>query len=123
MDNKDLVKTAITAVFKKRDISAFDKYFSQDYVQHNPQLPNGTAVLKSFIPTLPEDFDYEPGLLTESGGFVMIHGKYKNWGGKNMIAVDIFKVADGKLVEHWDVMQEEITAEQSANGNSMFPII
>jgi len=123
MDNKDLVKTAITAVFKQRDISAFDKYFAQDYVQHNPQLPNGTAALKSFIPTLPEDFDYEPGLLTESGDFVMIHGKYKNWGGKNMIAVDIFKVAGGKLVEHWDVMQEEIIAEQSANGNSMFPII
>ncbi len=123
MDYKYLVRTAITAVFQQRDITAFDRYFSQDYVQHNPQLPNGTAALKSFIPSLPDDFGYEPGLITESGDFVMIHGRYKNWGGKNMIAVDIFRVADDKLVEHWDVMQEEIITEQSVNGNSMFPII
>jgi predicted SnoaL-like aldol condensation-catalyzing enzyme len=52
----------------------------------------------------------------------MIHGRYTNWNGKNMIAVDIFRVDNGKIVEHWDVLQEEVTAENSANGNSMFPI-
>jgi predicted SnoaL-like aldol condensation-catalyzing enzyme len=39
-----------------------------------------------------------------------------------MIAVDIFRVENGKITEHWDVLQEEITADKSANGNAMFPI-
>lgn len=122
MNNKELVLNAITAVFIDRDITAFDKYFGDHYIQHNPGIPNGTEVLKQFVPTLPEDFGYEPGVITENGNIVMIHGRYKNWQGKNMIAVDIFRVDKGKITEHWDVMQEEVTVENSANGNAMFPI-
>ena len=122
MTSKELVLTAITDVFINRDIRAFDKYFGVDYIQHNPGIPNGTDVLKQFIPALPKDFKYEPGIIAENGDIVMIHGRYENWNGKNMIAVDIFKVSDGKITEHWDVMQEEVSAENSVNGNPMFPV-
>jgi predicted SnoaL-like aldol condensation-catalyzing enzyme len=122
MSHKELALKAITEVFVNRDITAFDRYFSSDYKQHNPFLPNGTAALKKFLPTLPESFKYEPGIISETEGFVMIHGRYENWNGKNMIAVDIFRIDGGKLAEHWDVMQEEVLPEQSANGNAMFPI-
>jgi len=122
MSNKELALQAITDVFVHRDITAFDKYFSEHYIQHNPFIPNGTEILKQIVPGLPADFRYEPGLTTESGDFVMIHGRYENWNGKNMIAVDIFKIENGKLSEHWDVMQEEITPDKTANGNAMFPI-
>jgi predicted SnoaL-like aldol condensation-catalyzing enzyme len=54
------------------------------------------------------------------GDYVSIHGRHTGWGPKPMIAVDIFRVANGKTAEHWDVMQEEVPAAQSANGNSMF---
>jgi predicted SnoaL-like aldol condensation-catalyzing enzyme len=123
MNNKELALQAITDVFVHRDINAFDKYFSENYIQHNPTIPNGTEVLKQFVPALPADFKYEPGLVTESGNFVMIHGRYGNWNKKNMIAVDIFRIENGKLAEHWDVMQEEVPLVKSANGNAMFPII
>ena len=53
------------------------------------------------------------------GDFVTIHGRYLGWGPKPMVAVDIFRVANGKIAEHWDVMQEEVPAAQSANGNGM----
>ncbi len=122
MNNKELALTAITDVFVKRDIAAFDKYFSENYIQHNPAIPNGTEVLKQIVPTFPPDFRYEPGLVAENGDFVMIHGRYENWSGKNMIAVDIFRIDHGKIAEHWDVMQEEVPAAASANGNTMFPI-
>ena len=122
MNNKELVLKAITDVFVNKDITAFDKYFAENYIQHNPGIPNGTEVLKQFVPSLPQDFNYEPGVITEDNDIIMIHGRYKNWNGKNMIAVDIFRVENGKIAEHWDVMQEEITADQSANGNAMFPI-
>ena len=123
MNPKELVLKAITDVFIRRDITALDKYFSKDYKQHNPFLPNGTEVLKQFLPTLPKNFKYEPGVIADDGNIVMIHGRYENWNGKNMIAVDIFKIEDGKLAEHWDVMQEEVLPSKSANGNVMFPII
>ena len=122
MNNKELALAAITAVFSDRDLSAFDKYFDTNYIQHNPRMPNGLDFLKQFVPTIPADFSYEAGLVTESGDFVMIHGRYENWGGKNVIGVDIFKIKDGKLIEHWDVLQEEVTKENTVSGNSMFPI-
>ena len=77
---------------------------------------------KKLCPPYRPDFKYKPGIITESGDFVMIHGRYENWNGKNMIAVDIFRIKDGKLTEHWDVLQEEVPASKSVNGNSMFPI-
>ena len=122
MSHKDLVLKAISDVFINKDVTAFDKYFGENYIQHNPHLPNGTSVLKQFIPTLSETFKYEPGAMTESENIVMIHGRYEDWNGKNMIAVDIFRIENGKIVEHWDVMQEEVTADKTANGNAMFPI-
>ena len=123
MTNKELVKAAITAVFVNRDITAFDKYFDANYIQHNPQIPNGLDVLRQLIPTLKPDFKYVPGIVTEDGEFVMIHGHYTGWAEKPMVAVDIFRVKNGKITEHWDVLQEEIPADKSANGNAMFPII
>jgi len=122
MNNKELVTKAVTAVFVQRDLSALDFYFDRNYIQHNPALPNGTAGLKQVIPTLPEEFKYEVGTVTENDDIVMVHGRFSNWHGKNYIAVDIFKVKDGKLVEHWDVLQEEIKPENTATGNAMFPI-
>jgi predicted SnoaL-like aldol condensation-catalyzing enzyme len=50
----------------------------------------------------------------------MVHGRYVGWGPKPMVGVDIFRVANGRIAEHWDVLQEEVPAAQSANGNSMF---
>jgi predicted SnoaL-like aldol condensation-catalyzing enzyme len=122
MNNKELVLTVMTDVFANRDITAFDKYFSENYIQHNPQLPNGTAILKQFVPTLSSTFSYESGVIIENENIVMIHGRYNDWNGKNMVAVDIFRIENGKIAEHWDVMQEEVTADKSVNGNAMFPI-
>jgi len=118
--NKALVLAAITGVFVHRDATVLDRLFSPDYRQHNPQVPNGTAAIKALMTNLAKDFKYEPGFVAAEGDLVMIHGRYTGWGPKPMVAVDIFRVADGKVAEHWDVMQEEVPAAQSANGNGMF---
>jgi len=118
--NKALVLEGIKGVFIGRDPAVIDRLFSADYRQHNPQIPNGPAAIKALLGNLSPDFKYEPGLAMADGDFVSIHGRYTGWGPKPMIAVDIFRVADGKIVEHWDVMQEEVPAAQSANGNGMF---
>ena len=118
--NKALVLAGIKGVFIDRDPSAVDRLFSADYRQHNPQIPTGPAAIKALLGNLSRDFKYEPGLVMADGDYVSIHGRYTGWGAKSMIAVDIFRVANGKIAEHWDVMQEEVPAAQSANGNSMF---
>ena len=118
--NKALVLEGIRGVFIKRDPTVIDRLFSADYRQHNPQIPNGPAAIKALMGNLSRDFKYEPGLVMADGDYVSIHGRYTGWGPKPMIAVDIFRVANGKIAEHWDVMQEEVPVAQSANGNSMF---
>jgi predicted SnoaL-like aldol condensation-catalyzing enzyme len=118
--NKALVLAGIKGVFIDRDPSAVDRLFSADYRQHNPQIPNGPTAITALLGNLSRDFKYEPGLVMADGDYVSIHGRYTGWGPKPMIAVDIFRVADGKIAEHWDVLQEEVLAAQSANGNSMF---
>ena len=118
--NKALVLEGIKGVFIERDPTVVDRLFSADYRQHNPRIPNGPAAIKALLGSLSRDFKYEPGLVMADGDYVSIHGRYIGWGPKPMIAVDIFRVANGKIAEHWDVMQEEVPAAQSANGNSMF---
>ena len=117
--NKTLVLAGIKGVFIDRDPTVLDRLFSHDYQQHNPQIPNGIAAIKALLAKLPTDFKYEPSLVVADGDYVTIHGRYFGRGPKPMVAVDIFRVANGRIAEHWDVMQEEVPAAQSANGNSM----
>jgi predicted SnoaL-like aldol condensation-catalyzing enzyme len=123
MSNKELVKTAITGAFINHDLSTMEKYWSVDYIQHNPQVGNGLEGLKKVLSYLPKEFKYEMGIMAEVGEFVMVHGRATAWGPKPLIVVDIFRVKDGKIAEHWDVMQEEVAAENTASKNPMFPIL
>lgn len=122
MSNKDLVRAAMNELFVERDLTALERYWDPSYLQHNPRMPNGLDFFKKMIPSLPPGFKYESGLVVEDGEFVMAHGRYTGWTDKTMIAVDIFRVRNGKLLEHWDVIQEEVPAGKTTTGNPMFPI-
>jgi predicted SnoaL-like aldol condensation-catalyzing enzyme len=119
-DNKALVLAGITGVFIDRDPTVLDRLFSDDCKQHNPQIPNGTAAINSLLHNLSRDLEYRPGVVVSDSDYVMVHGRYVGWGPKPIIGVDIFRVAGRKIAEHWDVLQEEIPAEQSVSGNDMF---
>ena len=121
MTNKELVIKAVTEVFINGDATALDKYWSENYVQHNPQIPNGREALKQML-SGGGNMKYEMGLVVADGDFVMVHARITGFGPKPLIAVDIFRVKEGKLAEHWDVLQEEVPAENTVSKNSMFPI-
>jgi predicted SnoaL-like aldol condensation-catalyzing enzyme len=118
--NKRIALRVLTGAFIDRDPSVVAQYFAADYIQHNPSIPNGPSPIPGLIASLSEDFTYEPGMAVAEGDLVMVHGRYVGWGPKPMIAVDIFRLADGKVVEHWDVMQEEVPASATVSGNPMF---
>lgn len=112
----------LNAVFNEKGLVKVETFWKDDMIQHNPSMPNGLDVLRGFITSEDNQISYEPGIAMEEGNIVAVHGRYSNWFGKTMIAVDYFRVEDGKFIEHWDVMQEEVPASEAVNGNAMFPI-
>jgi predicted SnoaL-like aldol condensation-catalyzing enzyme len=77
--------------------------------------------LLGLIRNLPPTFQYEPGVIVADGDYVIIHGRFSGMGlPANWIVADVVRLRDGILVEHWDVIQDESTKEQSKSGNPMF---
>ncbi len=119
--NKKLVLEAFDTLFNKRDYAAAEKFWSPNYIQHSAHIPPGRDGLSNLIKASPPSLKYEHGLITAEGDFVMVHGRYSNTGlPANWIIVDIVRIEEGILAEHWDVIQDEATREQSKSGNPMF---
>lgn len=118
--NKQIVLKVLKGAFVERDTTIVDRYFSPGYIQHNPAIPDGPKAIADLIPKLSKDLSYEAGMIVAEGDLVMVHGRYVGWGPKPMVAVDVFRVKDGKVTEHWDVLQEEVPASATASGNPMF---
>ncbi|MCX5496361.1 nuclear transport factor 2 family protein [Kaistia dalseonensis] len=118
--NKALVLEAMTSLFQRHDASAVDRLYALDYIQHNPSIPQGRDALRTIVEGLPEHVHYEPGLIIADGDLVAIHGRIRGWADEPQIAIDIFRVEDGKLAEHWDVLQNEVTATAAGSGIAMF---
>jgi predicted SnoaL-like aldol condensation-catalyzing enzyme len=118
MSNKEMVLSAYRAVFRDRDGSAVDRYWGPQYIQHNPNTPNGLDGLRQVAGALPAGFTWEPGILMEDGDLVMLQSRSSGLGPKPQIRVEIVRVENGKMVEHWDVSQDEVT--ETVSGNPMF---
>ena len=119
--NKALVLKAFDALFNKRDYAQAERYWSPRYVQHSAHIKPGREGLFDLIKSLPPTLRYEPGVIVADGDFVVVHGRFSGFGPPaNWIAADILRIEDGILVEHWDVIQDEATKEQSKSGRPMF---
>ncbi len=116
--NKNIALRALLGTFVERDPSIVGKYFSADHIQHNPTIPNGSAAIPELIARLPPDFSYELGMVVAQQDLVMIHGRYKCSEGKTIVAVDIFRVSNGRVAEHWDVRQAEVPVEENGKWQS-----
>ena len=116
--NKTLVLEAFDTLFNKRDYVAAERYWSPEYIQHSAHIePGRDGLIKSLPPTL----RYESGTIVAEGEFVIVHGRFSGFGAPvNWIAADILRIQDGILVEHWDVIQDEVTEEQSQSKAPMF---
>jgi len=119
--NKALVLEAFDTLFNKRDYTAAEKFWSPHYIQHSAHIAPGREGLFDLIKSLPPTLKYEAGTIVAEGGFVIVHGRFSNFGlPVNWIAADIVRIQDGILVEHWDVIQDEATEERSKSKAPMF---
>jgi len=119
--NKALVLDAFDTLFNKRDYTVAERYWSPDYIQHSAHIAPGREGLFNLIKSVPPTLKYEPGMIVAEGDLVIVHGRFSNLGlPVNWIAADIVRIQNGILVEHWDVIQDEATHEQSKSGRPMF---
>jgi len=119
--NKAIVLEAFDTLFNKRDYAAAKRFWSDRYIQHSAHIAPGRKGLFDLIESLPETLRYENQLIVAEGDYVIAHGRFSGHGRPSAwIAADVIRFEDGKLAEHWDVLQDEATRAQSASGLPMF---
>src|SRR5258707_6275211 len=119
--NKALVLEAFDTLFNKRDYAAAEKFWSPHYIQHSAHIASGREGLFNLIKSIPPTLKYEPGTIVAEGDFVILHGRFSGFGAPvNWIAAYVVRIKEGLLVEHWDVIEDEVTEEQSQSKAPMF---
>jgi predicted SnoaL-like aldol condensation-catalyzing enzyme len=120
--NKKIVVDFYEKGLNQKDYDAAAKYLGPRYVQHNPGAANGPEGFKRLVGVLKEKFPNAHGEIKRviaEGDLVVLHVHSKREPtDRGRAIVDIFKVENGKIVEHWDVIQD--VPEKSANDNTMF---
>ena len=121
-ENKELAKKLLDLAFRKKDVKAAGDLLTDQYIQHNPNVPTGKA---GFLEAIPQFYQMFPDLQWElkniwaDGDYVITHSLYRfTKEGNGSAIVDIFRIKDGKVDEHWDVIQE--IPDKMAHNNGMF---
>jgi predicted SnoaL-like aldol condensation-catalyzing enzyme len=121
--NKRLAKECLDMIFNQQNPQqAVTQYIADNYRQHNPDAPDGPQGVieyaSGYIKANPKmHIDFKR--IIAEGDYVVVHSHLKpNPSDRGLSVVDIFRVENGKLAEHWDVMQP--VSAHPANGNSMF---
>jgi len=119
--NKAIVLEAFDTLFNRRDYAAAERFWSPDYIQHSAHIEPRRNGLFNLVRSAPPTLKYEPGLIVAEGDYVIVHGRFSGRGSPvNWIAADIVRIENGVLQEHWDVLQDEATEEQSKSKAPMF---
>ncbi len=119
--NKAIVLEAFETLFNKRDYAAAERYWSPDYIQHSAHIPPGRQGLFDLVRSAPPTMRYENSRIMAEGDFLMLHGRFTNVGQPAAwIVADVVRIENGRLAEHWDVIDDEVTKEASKSGLPMY---
>jgi predicted SnoaL-like aldol condensation-catalyzing enzyme len=121
MTPTEIVIAFATAAFVNFDVDVARSLLKPDYIQHNPTVPTGAEPVLGFIPALKDSgITVETHRIIAEGNFVVLHNTYRNaaaFGADTLIGIDVFRVEDGKVAEHWDNLQ--VPAGPNPSGHSM----
>jgi predicted SnoaL-like aldol condensation-catalyzing enzyme len=108
-------------LFNKRDYDAAARFWSDRYIQHSAHIEPGREGLFNLVRGLPDSLRYEHGLILAEGDYVIVYGRFSGNGRPAaFIAADIVRIENGRLAEHWDVLQDEASQAESKSGLPMF---
>src|SRR4051794_33689785 len=100
--NKETVRRLFEEAFRAGNPDALDDLMAPEYLQHSPMVGNGLEATKAAMRPM-GPVDVEVHKIIAEGDLVAAHVHYKSW---NMAAVEILRFnSDGKMIEHWDVLQ------------------
>lgn len=121
--NKKIVTEFYEGVFLKHQVKAYaDQYIGNQYIQHNPEVPDGKAPFVDFFTGYFKENPDAKSVIKRAVAeddlvFLHVHST-QNAQDLGVAVVDIFRIENGKIVEHWDVQQDVPTP--TANTNTMF---
>jgi predicted SnoaL-like aldol condensation-catalyzing enzyme len=114
-----LALNAFDALFNRRDYDAASTMWSEDYIQHSTHISQGRAGLFDRARSMP-GLRYENALAVAEGDYVVLYGRFSGAGRpRPMVVANILRLDDGRLAEHWDVVQDEATTQESKSGLPM----
>ena len=115
------VLDAFDTLFNKRDYASAERVWSAHYIQHSAHIAPGRDGLFGLVKSLPATLRYENHIAAAAGDFVILHGRFSGHGRPAAwVVADIVRMEGDVLAEHWDVIQDEATREQSQSGLPMF---
>jgi predicted SnoaL-like aldol condensation-catalyzing enzyme len=116
-DNRELVRELMDKVLVGGDLTALDGYFDGgSLIQHSPHVPDGVAAMRDWLAQGPRRYE-RLDLIIAEGDFVWVQCA-GTVDGRPHVLNDLFRIADGKIVEHWDVIGE--VPAQLPHDNSLF---
>lgn len=119
--NKQVATAAYQRIFGDLDITAVDEYMSKDFIQHNPTIADGPQGVKALLQMLTSQGTSKQKIefkhVAAEGDIVFLHTRYE-MAGKEWRFIDIYRIENNKLAEHWDAMMQ--MPDNRANNNPMF---
>lgn len=123
---KSIAQNAKAAIFKANDEIEVRKYFKQNYIQHNPNVPTGIKPIIDLLPTLKEKgTTFKTHRILQDGNFVVMHNSFSNaepLGANEVVTFDIWRLEDGKIAEHWDAVTPVVSETASGRSQTDGPV-
>ncbi|MGO3363062.1 MAG: nuclear transport factor 2 family protein [Corynebacterium sp.] len=110
------VLDAHTALFDRGDVGVLETAFAEDFIEHSPLVADDRAGLRKMVEEAGDAIGYTNARVLADGDFVALHGRFTGLDETDLIGFDIYRVADGKLTEHWDSLVP--VSEPNASGRT-----